>query len=296
MADSIVDIPISEIVAQTKHLEIKARKMVNSSLQSDYKSSFRGRGMEFDEVRPYTPGDNVRDIDWNVTARMNEPFVKTFIEERELLTYFIVDISASENFGSIKSKRHIMAEITALLGFTAFFANDKTGLILASDQIEKIVPPAHNYSHMLRIIRDVFYYQAKSPATDLNTIFRKANQLIKKRAVIFVLSDFFDQSYEHALGTLARKHEVIPIVVRDQLEKNFSSPFKLPIITQLEDMETGVSSLATITQQSLVDAENFTAQYKKIFRKLALEHAEIDASSNFATVIDRLLTRHANRK
>ncbi len=292
----MVDIPISEIVAQTKHLEIKARKMVNSSLQSDYKSSFRGRGMEFDEVRSYIHGDNVRDIDWNVTARMNEPFVKTFTEERELLTYFIVDISSSEDFGSVKSKRHIMAEITALLGFTAFFANDKTGLILVSDQIEKIIPPTRNYSHMLRIIRDVFYYQSLSPLTNLDVVFRKANHLIKKKAVIFVLSDFFDSSYEHALGTLAKKHEVIPIVVRDPLEQSFSSPFSLPIITELEDMETGESKLSSITKKSLTDEDFFATQYKKIFRKLALEHAEVDASTDYVKTIDKLLRRHTARR
>ena len=295
MAENIENISISEIVAQTKHLEIKARKMVNSSLQNDYKSSFKGRGMEFDEVRAYTPGDSVRDIDWNVTARMNEPFVKTFIEERELQTYFIVDISASGDFGSIKSKRHIMAEITALLGFTSFFANDKTGLILVSDQIEKIVPPIRNYSHILRIIRDVFYYPSSSKATNLNNVFRKANLLIKKKAIIFVLSDFFDNSYEHALGTLSKKHEIIPIVIKDPIESNFTSPYSFPIIAELEDMESGQTILRTLSKKSITDSNSFTDQYKRIFRKLGLEHAEIDASSDYLRIIDKLLRKHTRR-
>ena len=295
MAENIENISISEIVAQTKHLEIKARKMVNSSLQSDYKSSFKGRGMEFDEVRAYTPGDSIRDIDWNVTARMNEPFVKTFIEERELQTYFIVDISASGDFGSIKSKRHIMAEIAALLGFTSFFANDKTGLILVSDQIEKIVPPMHNYSHILRIIRDVFYYPSSSKATNLDNVFRKANHLIKKKAIIFVLSDFFDNSYEHALGTLSKKHEIIPIVIKDPIESNFTSPYSFPVIAELEDMESGQTILRTLSKKSITDSESFTDQYKRIFRKLGLEHAEIDASSDYLRIIDKLLRKHTRR-
>ncbi|MGL4677653.1 MAG: DUF58 domain-containing protein [Brevinema sp.] len=289
------NISISEIVTQTKHLEIKARKMVNSSLQSDYKSSFKGRGMEFDEVRSYIPGDNVRDIDWNVTARMNEPFVKVFIEERELQVYFIVDISTSENFGSTKSKRHVMAEITALLGFTSFFANDKSGLILTSDRIEKIVPPAHNYSNILRIIRDVFYYQAQSSSTNLQLVFNHVNQLIKKKSIIFILSDFFDTSYEHSLGTLAKKHEVIPIVIKDTLEQKFTIPSLLPIIIELEDMESGHRSVHNLSQNSLTHEEDFRSQYQRLFRKLGLEYAEIDNSSNYVTVIDKILRRHTAR-
>ncbi|MDK2817876.1 MAG: DUF58 domain-containing protein [Spirochaetota bacterium] len=292
MAENIEKFSISEIVAQTKHLAIKARKMVNSSLQSDYKSSFKGRGMEFDEVRAYTPGDNVRDIDWNVTARMNEPFIKTFIEERELQTYFIVDISASGDFGSVKSKRHLMAEITALLGFTSFFANDKTGLILSSDKIEKIIPPMHNYSHILRIIRDVFYHPSTSKKTDLNNVFRKANHLIKKKAIIFILSDFFDDSYEHALGTLSKKHEIIPIVITDPIEQNFTSPYILPIIAELEDMESNQTILRTLGKNSITDSNTFTLQYNRIFRKLGLVHATIDSSSNYLKIIDQILRKH----
>ncbi|MGL5955802.1 MAG: DUF58 domain-containing protein [Brevinema sp.] len=291
----VENISISEIVAQTKHLEIKARKMVNSSLQSDYKSSFKGRGMEFDEVRSYIPGDNVRDIDWNVTARMNEPFVKVFIEERELQVYFIADISASENFGSTKSKRHIMAEITALLGFTSFFANDKSGLILTTDRIEKIVPPAHNYSNILRIIRDVFYYQAQSLSTNLALVLNNVNQLIKKKSIIFILSDFFDTSYEHALGTLTRKHEVIPIVIKDPIEQKFTNPSFFPVIVELEDMESGQRSIHKLSQDSLTNAEYFCSQYQNIFRKLGLEYAEINDSSNYVKVIDKILRRHTTR-
>ncbi len=290
-----MNIPISEIVAQTKHLEIKARKMVNSSLQSDYKSSFKGRGMEFDQVRSYIHGDNVRDIDWNVTARMNEPFVKVFIEERELQVFFVADISASENFGSTKSKRHIMAEITALLGFTSFFANDKSGLILTTDNIEKIVPPAHNYSNVLRIIRDVFYYEPTSQKTNLDLVFRNINQLIKKKSIIFILSDFFDTSYEKALGTLAKKHEIIPIVIKDPIEQHFSNPSSLPIIVELEDMETGATSVRSLTRESITDAVEISNQYQRIFRKLGLEYAEVSDSSDHVKIIDRILRRHSTR-
>jgi len=296
MNQSLDNISISEIVTQTKHLELKARKLVNDSLQNNYKSSFRGLGMEFAEVRPYYPGDNVRDIDWNVTARMNEPFIKTFSEERELTTYFIIDISESGNFGSIQSKRRIMAELTALLGFTAFFANDKVGLILSSDIIEKTIPPMHNYSNILRIIRDVFYFQAKSPKTNLNKIFKRAYNLIKKKSIIFILSDFFDTDYEHALGTLAKKHEVIPLIIRDQLEKSFSYNSLFPIITELQDMETGKQKLVNLTNPSLTNNEEFSSDYKKIFKKLTLEYSEIDANSDYVKVLERLLHNHAHHR
>lgn len=296
MEQSLDTIPISEIVSQTKHLELKARKLVNDSLQNDYKSSFRGLGIEFSEVRAYLPGDNVRDIDWNVTARMNEPFIKTFSEERELTTYFIVDISASEDFGSQISKRRIMAEVTALLGFTAFFANDKVGLILSSDTIEKTIPPIHNYSNILRIIRDVYYYSAYSPKTNLDQIFRRAYNLIKKKSIIFIISDFFDNNYEHALGTLTKKHEVIPIIIKDPLEQNFSIKTLFPIITELEDMENGTHKLINLSQHSLIKDQDFTNNYKKIFKKLALEYAEISVNSDIVKVIEQLLKRHTHHR
>lgn len=292
----IENISISEIVAQTKHLEIRARKMVSSSLQSDYKSSFKGQGMEFDEVRAYVPGDNIRDIDWNVTARMNEPFIKVFTEERELQVYFVADISASENFGGVKSKRHIMAEITALLGFTSFFANDKTGLILGTDQIEKIIPPAHNYSHVLRIIRDVFYYQGESSQTNLNNVFRKVNQLIKKKAIIFILSDFLDTDYEHSLGTLAKKHEIIPLVLKDPLEKKFTTNSFLPTLVEFEDMESGERSVRYLNKESVTDDEYTNSQHQRIFKRLGLEYAEVSESTDYLKTIDKILRRHTARQ
>lgn len=293
MSYNIGDISISEIVAQTKHLALKARKLVNDSLQSDYKSSFRGRGMEFDEVRSYSPGDNVRDIDWNVTARMNEPFIKTFIEERELTTYFIVDISKSSDFGQIYSKRRLMAEVTALLGFTSFFANDKTGLILGAENIEKVTKPTHNYSNILRIIRDVYYYNTESSSTNLNTIFRNAYNMIKKKSIIFILSDFFDTNYEQALATLSKKHEVIPIVLKDNLEEQLSFNSIFPVIAELEDLETGDSSLVCLHKNNILQTQKFTENYQKLFKKLSLDFAEIDTQSDYVKIIDRLLRKHA---
>lgn len=295
MSIQIDQISIAEIVAQTKHLELTARRLVNDSLQSDYKSSFRGRGMEFDEVRAYSLGDDVRDIDWNVTARMNEPFIKTFIEERQLTTYFVADISASEDFGSRISKRAIMAEITALLGFTAFFSNDRIGMLLFSDSIEKVVPPAHSHSHLLRIIRDIYYFQGKSRLTNISQSLHSVSSMVKKKSIIFLLSDFFDKNYETALAKLARKHEVIPIVIYDKIEHDFSSMLHLPIVTELEDIETGISKLVSLQHHSITNNSAFVENYRKIFRKLGLEYAEINADTDYVKTIDLLLRKHARR-
>ncbi|MGL5253494.1 MAG: DUF58 domain-containing protein [Brevinema sp.] len=289
--DHMNDISITDIVAQTKHLEITARKLVNETLQSDYKSSFRGRGMEFDEVRSYNFGDDIRDIDWNVTARMNEPFIKTFIEERRLTTFFLVDISSSHDFGTLANKRSVMAEITALLGFTSFFANDNTGLILFSEDIEKVVPATHSHPHLLRIIRDVYFHQAQSKKTNLNQALRAASTMLKKKAVIFVISDFFDKDYSQAMGILSRRHEVIPIVIRDKGEESNPISSLFPIITELEDLETEETCFVTLNKEKLGKMSPYTAEYHHTFKKLGLHFAEIFTGSPILPAIKKILKR-----
>ena len=293
--DHVGDISIADIVAQTKYLEITARKLVNETLQSDYKSSFRGRGMEFDEVRSYSFGDDVRDIDWNVTARMNEPFIKTFIEERRLTTFFLVDISSSHDFGTLANKRSVMAEITALLGFTSFFANDNTGLILFSDDIEKVVPATHSHPHLLRIIRDVYFYQGESKKTNLNQALRAASAMLKKKAVIFVISDFFDQNYSQAMGILSRRHEVIPVVIRDKGEEKNPITSVFPVITELEDLETGETRFVTLNKNRLATMTTYANEYRNTFQKLGLHYAEVFTGSPILPVIKKILKRRGGR-
>ncbi|MGL5722065.1 MAG: DUF58 domain-containing protein [Brevinema sp.] len=293
--DNVGDISIADIVAQTKYLEITARKLVSETLQSDYKSSFRGRGMEFDEVRSYSFGDDVRDIDWNVTARMNEPFIKTFIEERRLTTFFLVDVSSSHNFGTAASKRSVMAEITALLGFTSFFANDNTGLILFSDDIVKVVPATHSHPHLLRIIRDVYFHQAESQKTNLNQALRAASAMLKKKAVIFVISDFFDQNYSQAMGILSRRHELIPIVIRDKGEEKNPITSVFPIITELEDLETGETQFVSLNRDKLAHMRPYIEEYRSTFKKLGLHYAEIFTGSPILPAIKKILKRQGGR-
>ncbi|MGC8765908.1 MAG: DUF58 domain-containing protein [Brevinematia bacterium] len=289
MPDS--DIPIQQIISQVKHLEIKARKLIEDTLLSEYHSVFKGKGIEFHETRNYLPGDDIRDIDWNVTARMNEPFVKTYIEERQLTIIFALDISNSNSFGVLKSKRQKMAEIVAFLGFTALFNNDRVGLVLFSNDIERYIPPKKKYSHLLRIIRDSWYYNGKNKTTSLSKSFKSIFELFKKKAVIFILSDFLDKGYEKNLLSLAKKHDVIAIVVNDFFEKELSLnlnniPFAnyLKIMLELKDSETERTDIIKLDKTYTTRIKAFQDYYRSIFKKCGLDYAEVDTSDNLLPV------------
>ncbi len=270
------EIPIQQIISRVKHLEIRARKLVQDTLSSEYHSVFKGRGIEFNEVRNYLPEDDVRDIDWNVTARMIEPYIKTYIEERQLTVIFAVDISASSFFGSGKSKREMMAEVTALLGFASFFNNDRAGLILFSQDIEKVIPPLKNYSHLLRIIRDSWYYEAVNRGTSLSRSFLSIYSMLKKKAIIFILSDFLDAGYDKALLGLSRKHEIIPVVVMDSLEERIDiEPLKkegvlskIPVLFDIEDIETNSVRTVDMSLHKYTEIHKYQDYYRRLFKKL----------------------------
>lgn len=289
------EIPIQQIISRVKHLEIRARKLVTDTLSSEYHSVFRGRGIEFHEVRNYTPEDDVRDIDWNVTARMREPYIKTYIEERQLTVIFAVDVSASSAFGGLKSKREMMAEIVALLGFASFFNNDRAGLVLFTRDIEKIVPPRKNYSHLLRIIRDTWYAEPRERGTSLSVSLRNIRRMLKKKAIIFLLSDFLDTDYERELLALSRKHEVIPIVVHDGLETGLALPPGVfrgpPVLFDLEDMETGAVRTLQVTESADSELKNLRLYYRSVFKKMGLDHTEADNQSDYFRTIELLLRR-----
>jgi uncharacterized protein (DUF58 family) len=299
------EIPIQNIIARVKHLEIRARKLVQDSLSSEYHSVFKGRGIEFNEVRNYFPGDDVRDIDWNVTARMGEPFIKTYIEERQLTVLFAVDVSASSFFGSEKSKREMMAEITALLGFASLFNNDRAGLVLFSQDIEKVIPPKRNYSHLLRIIRDTWYYEAENRGTSLSKSLLSIYSMLKKKAIIFILSDFLDAGYEKSIMALARKHEVIPIAVHDKMEIEMGmNAFiqkdkllrKLPVLMDIEDIEMRQSKTLDMSQHRETNLQRYRDYYREIFRKFGLDYAEVDSSMDYFKSIEILLRKRMRKR
>jgi uncharacterized protein (DUF58 family) len=209
-----------ELLKKVRKVEIKTRGLSNHIFSGEYHSAFKGRGMSFSEVREYQFGDDVRNIDWNVTARFDSPFIKVFEEERELTLILLVDISKSAFLGTKnEQKNQIITEICAVLSFSAINNNDKVGLILFSESIELFIPPKKGKSHILRIIRELLNFEAKGSKTNITGAWEFFNSVIKKRSIVFMLSDFFADNYFKALSLAARKHDVIGIKVQDELDK-----------------------------------------------------------------------------
>lgn len=212
-----------EILQKVRKIEIKTRRLSDHIFSGEYHTSFKGKGMSFAEVRQYQYGDDIRAIDWNVTARYSEPFVKVFEEERELTLMLMVDVSGSQDFGSSNDfKRDIVTEIAATLAFSATTNNDKIGLILFSDQIELFIPPKKGKSHILRIIRELIQFQPKSNRTNIGQAFEYLSKVMKKKAIVFVLSDFMTKDYDRILRIAAKRHDVTGIKVYDAREKDLT--------------------------------------------------------------------------
>ena len=226
-----------ELVKQIKLLEIRTDRAVDEIVCGAYRSVFKGRGIEFEEVREYVPGDDVRTIDWNVTARTGTAFVKKFVEERELVVLLVVDVSASGSFGSgEKSKRAAAAELAALLAFSAGRSGDKVGLLMFSDRTELYVPPRSGRRHALRLVREVLAFRPSSRGTDIGGALREAAQLLKKRGVVFLLSDLMDErDFESSLKMLNRRHDVVALELFDPAEREWPSR----VAADLEDSESG---------------------------------------------------------
>lgn len=228
----------TELIKKIRRIEIRTRRLVNDSYAGEYHSVFRGRGMEFDEVRPYQIGDEIRTIDWNVTARTGHPYVKRYVEERELTVMLVVDASASENFGSVnRFKRELAAELTAVLSFAATTNNDKVGLLIFTDQIELFIPPRKGRRHVLRLIRELLAFEPQNRGTDIQMALEKVNQILKRRSIIFLVSDFLaePENYRQAMAITNRRHDLIAVDLNDPLEKNIKDVG----LIALEDPETG---------------------------------------------------------
>lgn len=226
----------AELIKKVRKLEIKTKGMVSQLFSGEYHSAFKGRGISFSEVREYELGDEIRSIDWNVTARMNHPYVKVFEEERELAVMLMVDVSQSAMFGTQQqSKYDLIAEVSALLAYSAIRNNDKVGMILFSDKIEKFIPPQKGSSHILRIIRELLDVSPASPKTNIASALQYLNNVIKKRCVVFLLSDFITSGYEPMLMITARRHDVVGIHVFDRRETEIPDIGLL----QVQDAETG---------------------------------------------------------
>ncbi len=246
-----------ELLKKVRKIEIKTRRLSDHIFGGEYHSTFKGRGMTFSEVRQYQFGDDVRNIDWNVTARYNEPFVKVFEEERELTMMLVADVSGSEFFGTDRQfKNEIVTEIAATLPFSAMQNNDKIGLILFTDEIELFIPPKKGKSHVLRIIRELLEFQPKSKKTDLSEAIKFLSNVMKKKAIVFVLSDFMTDDYDQTMKIAANKHDITGIRIFDSREEEIPS---LGMI-QVEDEESG--ELLLVNTSSKKVRRNYHAYYQ----------------------------------
>ena len=243
-----------ELVKKIRYIQLVTNRAVNASLAGEYSSVFKGRGMEFDEVREYQPGDEIRTIDWNVTARTGHPFVKRYVEERELTVLFAVDISASGSFGTTAQKKsEVAAELCALLAFSAIKNNDKVGMLLFSEEVELFIPPKKGVAHVLRIIREVLYYKPRRRGTNIAQALNFMARVMRRQGVIFLISDFMAPDFAKPLGLMASKHDMIAISINDRRE------FDLPALglMQFVDAETGRMVVVDTSDR------NFQARYKE---------------------------------
>jgi uncharacterized protein (DUF58 family) len=237
-----------EILRTVRRIEIRTRRLVRESMAGEYHSVFRGRGMEFSEVREYQFGDDVRSIDWNVSARMGHPFVKKFVEERELTVFLAVDVSGSKEFGSSgRTKGDLAAEVSALLAFSAIKNNDRVGAILFTGDVEKYIPPKKGRSHVLRVIREILSYEPRNPGTSIARALEFAGRVLRRHCVLFVISDFLDSGFEKSLGIAARKYDMVGIHIEDPREREIP-----PVgLVEFEDAETGETRVIDTSDPAL---------------------------------------------
>ncbi len=274
-----------ELIKKISRIQIHTNHLVTDVMAGEYESAFRGRGMEFEEVREYQMGDDIRDIDWNVTARMGHPYVKLYREERELTILFLVDVSASGQFGSInRLKIDICAEIAALLAYTAIKNNDKVGLIIFSDMVEKYIPPKKGRGHVWMVIREVLQHNPQKGRTDIAQALEFMSKVTARRSICFLISDFLADDYERPLRLAAKRHDLITISITDPRER------KLPKIgfIELEDAETGETILIDTYDSEVRKGfqrlgEKEANERRELFRSMGIDHVDIiiDESEDF---------------
>ncbi|MGK0388459.1 MAG: hypothetical protein ACI94Y_001189 [Maribacter sp.] len=272
-----------ELLQKVRKIEIKTKGMSKHLFSGAYHSTFKGRGMSFSEVRNYFPGDDVRTIDWNVTARTNEPYIKVFEEERELTAVLLVDVSRSSMFGTTSQmKSEFITEISAVLAFSAIQNNDKVGVIFFSDKVEKFIPPKKGKQHILRIIRELLDFRPESNGTNLGVAIRYLNNVIKKRSIAFILSDFLTEGYDNALRVAAKKHDIIGLRIYDPRDET------LPNIglVRMADAETGRKLWIDTASKSVRDKyesfnKNLVNNFKTLFSKAGKDTVSIRTDESY---------------
>lgn len=286
-----------ELVKKLKKIEIYTSRLANDQLAGSYHSVFKGRGMTFSEVRQYQAGDDVRFIDWNVSARMNDAYVKVFTEEREMTVMLLVDLSASERFGSVeKPKIETVAEVAALLAFSAIKNNDRVGLILFTDRVERFVPPKKGRSHVMRVVTEILNANPEGEGTDLGVALDLLGSIGKRRTVAFLISDFIAEQYEKPLKVVSAKHDLIPIQIVDPRET------ELPDVglALIEDLETGVlvevdTSDAEVRAKYTREAQRQRAAREHLFRRLQLDHVTVSTDRDFVKPLTELFRLRQRR-
>jgi len=286
-----------ELLRALRSIEIHTSRLANDQLAGSYTSVFKGQGLAFREVRQYQPGDDVRTIDWNVSARMNEPFVKVFVEEREMTMMLVVDLSASERFGTKRAnKARVAAEISALCAFSAIKNNDRVGLILGTDRVEKIVPPKKGDKHVMRVVREILGFQPEHTGTNLKVLLETLSKVARRRSVAFVVSDFYASGYERALALASAKHDVIPIMLVDPRDET------LPDVglATFEDWETGEAVVVDTSDRRVrAHYEREMARLRRervaIFNKHGLDHCVVRTDGSFVKPLRDLFARRAKR-
>ncbi len=295
--DSVRGIP-PDLLERVRRLEIKTRRIVSELFGGEYHSVFQGQGMEFREVREYFPGDDTRAIDWNVTARMGSPYLKQYEEERELTVMILADLSASGRFGSgERMKTAALAELGALLAFSAIGNQDKVGLILFTDEVELFLPPRKTRSHGLRVVRELLYHPPRGRGTDLGEALTTLHRVQKKKAVVFLLSDFLDEGYQKALAMTSRRHDLIAMQLIDPRER------ELPGVglVRLEDPESGAEVLVDtsdprVREEFATRARRRQTELERSLRRAGCDHVAFDISESVVDPLQRFFLRRGRRR
>jgi uncharacterized protein (DUF58 family) len=282
-----------EVLQKVRRIEIRTRSIVESILSGEYQSVFKGRGMEFSEVRTYTEGDDVRSIDWNVTARMGQPYVKKYTEERELTLMLVVDASSSGHFGSVsRFKDEVAVELCALLAFSAIKNNDRVGLIIFTSDVEKYIPPKKGKNHVLRVIRELLYFKPAKPGTDLGAAVGFLNRGLTKKSVVFLVSDFCASGYEVPVRVASRRHDFVAVSITDPREK------ALPDVglVELSDPETGRSVLVDTRDKALRQAFSRESELRSretsaFFRANGIDEIPISTEGDYVEPLVRFFKK-----
>lgn len=289
----MAEIETTDLIKKVRKIEIKTRGLTRQVFAGEYHSAFKGRGVTFSEVREYQYGDDTRNIDWNVTARFNHPYIKIFEEERELTVMLLIDVSGSRNFGSSNAlKKNIITELAAVLSFSAIFNNDKIGVVFFSDKIEKFIPPKKGKTHILRIIRELIEFKPDNFTTNLTEPLRFVTNVIKKRCTSFLISDFFAPDFEESLKIAGRKHDIVALQIYDRRETEMPDvglvKFIDPESNQMKWVDTSIKKVRDVYASRW---KSHSDELKQLFRRNGIDYTGIDTSEDYVKPLINLFKR-----